>query len=105
MEDRAGIATRGTAKSFYVASNYYEILQQFYALGKEGDDNAHHDETKGDKEEEGKRKLYCKWKATDILNAIKEGRTPALAGFIEDSGDIDLSAPVGLASSIAGFRH
>ena len=37
VEDRAGIATRETAKSFYVASDYYSILQKFYALGKEGD--------------------------------------------------------------------
>jgi vacuolar protein sorting-associated protein VTA1 len=101
-EDRAGMATKGTAKTFYTASNFYEILQQFYGLPKEGDVNADDDDTKGHKEEEGKRRLYCKWKATDILNAIKEGRTPAPGGCMEeDSENVDIPSitPAGFISS------
>ena len=80
-EDLAGMATKGTAKSFYAAGTFYEILQQFYGGWKEGYDDAGYEEATRNKEEEEKRRLYCKWKATDILNAIKEGRTPTPGGF------------------------
>jgi vacuolar protein sorting-associated protein VTA1 len=100
-EDRVGMATKETAKTFFTASNFYEILQKFYGRGNEEDVNAD-DETEGKRKEEEKRKLYCKWKATDILNAIKEGRTPAPGGYMEeDSENIDIPSipPVGLISS------
>ncbi|KAL3784231.1 hypothetical protein ACHAW5_001034 [Stephanodiscus triporus] len=97
-EDRAGVATKGTAKSFYAAGTFYEILQQFYGGGggkggrEDGDGAGGDDETGGGKEEEEeKRRLYCKWKATDIINAIKEGRTPAPGGYREEvSEDVDI---------------
>ena len=98
-EDRAGIATKRTAKSYNAAGTFYEVLQQSY---EEGDDIADDDETKGNKEEEEKRRVYCKWKATDILNAIKHGRTPAPGGFMEQyygNMDIPSISPVGLTSS------
>jgi vacuolar protein sorting-associated protein VTA1 len=104
-EDRAGMATKGTAKSFYAAGTFYEILQQYYGRGKEGEGDADDDATTRNKEEEEKRRVYCKWKATDILNAIKEGRTPAPGGFMEDdSKDIDIPSitPVGCNSSSIG---
>lgn len=101
-EDRAGLATKGTAKSFYAAGTFYEILQQFYG-GKEGrredggacagagDDDETGGEKEEEEEEEEKRRLYCKWKATDIINAIKEGRTPAPGGYQEEvSVDVDI---------------
>ena len=75
-EDRGGVANKGTAKSFYAAGTFYEILQQFY---EEGEGSS--DEDKEMKEEEEQRRLYCKWKATEILNAIKEGRTPTPGGY------------------------
>jgi|AntAceMinimDraft_12_1070368.scaffolds.fasta_scaffold59080_1 vacuolar protein sorting-associated protein VTA1 len=61
-EDRAGKASRGTAKLFYNASSFLDVLDQF-------------DELKGDSEIENKRK-YSKFKSKDILDAIKEGRVP-----------------------------
>ncbi|KAL7507551.1 hypothetical protein ACHAXN_007656 [Cyclotella atomus] len=76
-EDRAGLADKGTAKTFYAAGTFYEILQQFYDDKKDGDD----DDAKEQIEEEEQKRVYCKWKATDILNAIKEGREPTPGGY------------------------
>ena len=81
-EDRGGVANKGTAKSFYAAGTFYEILQQFYEEGEESSD-----EDKEMKEEEEQRRLYCKWKATEILNAIKEGRTPTPGGYQQEDED------------------
>ncbi|RIA85393.1 Vta1 like-domain-containing protein [Glomus cerebriforme] len=59
-EDRAGKATRSTAKTFLAASLYMELLKIF-----------------GDISPEIERKIkYAKWKAVDITKALKEGRTP-----------------------------
>lgn len=74
-EDRSGMADKDTAKTFYAAGTFYEILQQFYE-GKNDED-----ETKEKIEEEEQKRLYCKWKATEILNAIKEGREPIPGGY------------------------
>ncbi|KAL3815739.1 hypothetical protein ACHAXA_004941 [Cyclostephanos tholiformis] len=57
-EDRAGMATKGTAKSFYAAGTFYEILQQYYGRGKEGEGDADDDATTRNKEEEEKRRVY-----------------------------------------------
>ena len=66
-EDRSGDATKDTAKTFYSASTFFEILEQF-----------------GDVDEEIKeKKKYAKWKATDILNAIKAGIKPSVGGYLE----------------------
>jgi vacuolar protein sorting-associated protein VTA1 len=100
-EDRmggGGGAYKGIAKSFYAAGTFYEILQQFYPNKEEGDNNINEDDygkTKEQIDEEEKRRLYCKWKATDILNAIKEGRTPTPGGFQKESesGDGDITSP------------
>jgi vacuolar protein sorting-associated protein VTA1 len=86
-EDRAGLADKGTAKTFYAAGTFYEILQQFYPENKDGDD-----EMKDQIEEEEQKRLYCKWKATDILNAIKEGREPTPGGYQQQQSEED--APV-----------
>jgi vacuolar protein sorting-associated protein VTA1 len=59
-EDRAGAATKDTAKTFYAAATFFDILEQFGDL---------------DTEIQEKRR-YSKWKAADILNAIKAGRQP-----------------------------
>lgn len=84
-EDRAGLANKGTAKTFYAAGTFYEILQQFYdksdAENKDGDQNWEQ------RDEEEQRRLYCKWKATEILNAIKEGREPTPGGYQKNEPD------------------
>ena len=82
-EDRAGMATKTTAKTFYAAATFFEILQQFY---DEADDSE-------EREEERKRTIYCKWKATDILKAIKEGRQPTTGGYGEQAEEEESSEP------------
>ena len=68
-EDRAGNATKMTAKGFYTASTFFDILEQFGEL---------------DSEVQEKRK-YAQWKATDILNAIKSGVKPTPGALGEDT--------------------
>lgn len=70
-EDRAGNAGKSTAKSFYAAASFLEILAQFSS-----------DEEQA--QEDKKKIVYSKWKATEILKAIKEGRTPTPGGYKED---------------------
>jgi len=76
-EDRAGTATKTTAKTFYTAASFLQMLEQFY--------DASDDETapSNDQTEDKKRALYSKWKATEILKAIKEGRSPQAGGYGE----------------------
>lgn len=76
-EDRAGEASKTTAKTFYAAASFLEILMQFYKEGDDGDDAEEVSEIK-------KRAVYGKWKATEILKAIKEGRRPSPGGYGED---------------------
>ncbi|KAL8505491.1 hypothetical protein ACS0TY_016660 [Phlomoides rotata] len=73
-QDRAGRADLNTAKTFYAASIFLEILNQFGQL-------------QPDLEQKHK---YAEWKAADIRKALKEGRKP-LPG--PPGGDEDLSAP------------
>jgi len=85
VEDRAGAATKATAKSFYAAGTFYEILQQFHEEKKDADGTiVENNDTKSQIEEEDQKRVYCKWKATDILNAIKEGRTPTPGGYQQE---------------------
>lgn len=72
-EDRAGAAGKGTAKTFYAAASFLEILQQFYS----------DDEESEEREEIQKKVVYAKWKATDILKAMKEGREATPGGYGE----------------------
>jgi vacuolar protein sorting-associated protein VTA1 len=104
-EDRAGVANKGTARSFYAAGTFYEILQQFHneeIVNKMNNDNAAAAEVVVDNdvdedeasvmehiEEENQRRIYCKWKATDILNAIKEGRSPTPGGYQQQKQEND----------------
>ncbi|KAL3788212.1 hypothetical protein HJC23_004679 [Cyclotella cryptica] len=96
-EDRAGLADKGTAKTFYAAGTFYEILQQFYEEEKKDGDVD--DDTRTQIEEEEKKRLYCKWKATDILNAIKEGREPTPGGYQQqheqdEDDDVPVTSPL-----------
>ncbi|XP_071730247.1 protein HOMOLOG OF MAMMALIAN LYST-INTERACTING PROTEIN 5-like [Rutidosis leptorrhynchoides] len=59
-QDRAGRADLNTAKTFYAASIFFEILNQF-------------SDVQADLEQKQK---YAAWKAADIRKAIKEGRKP-----------------------------
>ncbi|ORX58296.1 DUF605-domain-containing protein [Hesseltinella vesiculosa] len=59
-EDRAGKGSKKTAKTFLAASIFLELLKTFGDL---------------DAEVESKIK-YAKWKAADIMKAIREGRQP-----------------------------
>ncbi|XP_009760792.1 protein HOMOLOG OF MAMMALIAN LYST-INTERACTING PROTEIN 5 isoform X1 [Nicotiana tabacum] len=59
-QDRAGRADLNTAKTFYAASIFFEILNQFGEL-------------QPDLEQKQK---YAAWKAADIRKALKEGRKP-----------------------------
>jgi vacuolar protein sorting-associated protein VTA1 len=76
-EDRLGMASKTTAKTFYAASTFFEILQQFYE----------EDEVSEEREEEKKRIIYAKWKSAEILKAIKEGKQPTPGGYGETEGE------------------
>ena len=71
-EDRLGVANKATAKTFYAAATFLQIVDQFC---EEGD---------SEMEEIKKKVVYSKWKSTEILKALKEGRTPAPGGYGED---------------------
>ena len=81
-EDRAGLAGKGTAKTFYAAQSFLQMLEQFATTN-----NEEGDEENEQRAEDKKRILYCKWKATEILKAIKEGREPTPGGYGDDVVD------------------
>lgn len=61
-EDRAGKATKSTAKKFLAASNFFEVLKVF---------------PKSEISDAVEAKLrYAQWKAADIAKALREGRRP-----------------------------
>ncbi|KAL5700119.1 hypothetical protein ACHQM5_025608 [Ranunculus cassubicifolius] len=75
-QDRAGRADLNTAKTFYAASIFFEILTQF-----------------GDVQPELEQKQkYAAWKAADIRKALKEGRKP-VPGPPGGEKDDDFSDP------------
>ncbi|KAK6269580.1 hypothetical protein POUND7_006685 [Theobroma cacao] len=73
-QDRSGRADLNTAKTFYAASIFFEIINQFGPL-------------QPDLEQKQK---YAAWKAADIRKALKEGRKPTPG---PPNGDEDLSIP------------
>jgi vacuolar protein sorting-associated protein VTA1 len=70
-EDRLGVANKNTAKTFYAAATFLQILEQFMEAG-----DPDFDEIK-------KQVVYSKWKSTEILKALKEGRSPTPGGYQE----------------------
>ncbi|KAJ1921197.1 hypothetical protein H4219_000796 [Mycoemilia scoparia] len=59
-EDRDGKATKVTARNFLISSQFLEVMAVF-----------------GELEQGSQEKVkYAKWKATDIVKCIKEGRRP-----------------------------
>lgn len=85
-----GNADKVTAKTFYAAAVFLEILQHFD--GKSDEDV--NDEMAAFLEEENKKRIYSKWKATEILKAIKEGRKIEPGGYkLQDQiDDLDQTA-------------
>ncbi|KAI5674751.1 hypothetical protein M9H77_15115 [Catharanthus roseus] len=73
-QDRAGRADLNTAKTFYAASIFFEILNQFGELQPELE----------------QKQKYAAWKAADIRKALKEGRKPVPG---PPGGEQDLSVP------------
>lgn len=73
-QDRAGRADLNTAKTFYAASIFFEILNQFGELPPDLE----------------QKQKYSAWKAADIRKALKEGRKPEPG---PPTGDDDLSIP------------
>lgn len=71
-EDRAGKATKKTARLFLVASQFLEVLRVFEE-NQEGEDEGGVT-MMGEVEE---RIRYARWKAMDIVKALNEGRVPA----------------------------
>ncbi|KAL5651507.1 hypothetical protein ACJX0J_036965, partial [Zea mays] len=59
-QDRAGRADINTAKTFYAASIFFEILNQFGELQPDIE----------------QKQKYAIWKAAEIRKALKEGRQP-----------------------------
>lgn len=91
LEDRTGGATKDTAKTFYAAASFLEIINQFY---KKDDDSEEIAEIR-------KRAVYGKWKATEILKAIKEGRQPTPGGYDEEEAGTDETEPVSTEKTAA----
>ncbi|XP_009770773.1 protein HOMOLOG OF MAMMALIAN LYST-INTERACTING PROTEIN 5-like isoform X2 [Nicotiana sylvestris] len=79
-QDRAGRADLNTAKTFYAASIFFEILNQFGELQPDVE----------------QKQKYAVWKAADIRKAIKEGRKPVPGppGGESDVSELS-SAPTG----------
>lgn len=89
-EDVNGNADKNTAKTFYAAASFLQILDQFYP-----DEGAELDEEVAAQRKEEKNKiLYAKWKSTEILKAIKEGRTPTPGGYEkQEEGEQEAEQP------------
>jgi len=103
-EDRNGNASRGTAKSFYAAGTFLQILDQFQSQTA-GNEATEDDGIKNDESDQAaevrKKMLYAKWKATEILKAIKEGRIPTPGGYGQDMA-VDDESGIGGADGEEG---
>jgi vacuolar protein sorting-associated protein VTA1 len=76
-EDRSGNATKKTARTFHASSTFFEVLQCF-----------------GDLDEDIEKKIkYAKWKAADIMKAIREGRTPVPGSPVASKKEFDDELP------------
>lgn len=76
-EDRSGKASKKTAKTFHASSTFFEVLNCF-----------------GDLDEDIEKKIkYAKWKAADILKAIREGRTPVPGSPVKQAQEFDTESP------------
>jgi vacuolar protein sorting-associated protein VTA1 len=78
QQDRAGKSDKSNARTFYAAASFLDILKQFQSEEEQEGDEAL---------EEQKKSFYAKWKATEILKAIKEGKEVKPGGYGEEIGD------------------
>ncbi|XP_062228789.1 protein HOMOLOG OF MAMMALIAN LYST-INTERACTING PROTEIN 5-like isoform X2 [Phragmites australis] len=85
-QDRAGRADINTAKTFYAASIFFEILNQFGELQPDIE----------------QKQKYAIWKAAEIRKALKEGRKPE-AG--PPGGDKDEAPDMGRSESFSSRQH
>ncbi|KAL5223920.1 hypothetical protein ABZP36_010559 [Zizania latifolia] len=93
-QDRAGRADINTAKTFYAASIFIEILNQFGEL-------------QPDLEQKHK---YAIWKAAEIRKALKEGRRPEAGPPGGDKDEAPASTPInshdmGRSQSFGSGQH
>ncbi|KAL9253270.1 HOMOLOG OF MAMMALIAN LYST-INTERACTING PROTEIN 5-like protein [Drosera capensis] len=84
-EDRAGRADLNTAKTFYAASIFFEILNQFGELAPDLE----------------QKQKYAVWKAADIRKALKEGRKPVPG---PPGGEKDQATPSGTADGASDLE-
>lgn len=80
-EDRGGIADKGTAKLYYSSGTFFDVLEVFKDQ---------------DVSDIAEMKKYGKWRATEILGAIKQGLQPDIGGF----GELAVEVPASQAPSI-----
>ncbi|KAH7046227.1 Vta1 like-domain-containing protein [Linnemannia elongata] len=88
-EDRAGQGSQKTAKNFVAAANFLELLKVF-----------------GDIDSEVEEKIkYAKWRAADIVKAIRDGRQPAPppGANTNNNNDNQLNQDFMDTSSLSGF--
>lgn len=78
-QDRAGRSDLNTAKTFYAASIFFEVLTQFGELQPDIE----------------QKQKYATWKAADIRKALKEGRkpVPGAPGDGESNASLPSSKP------------
>ncbi|KAK3132283.1 hypothetical protein QOZ80_6AG0518890 [Eleusine coracana subsp. coracana] len=93
-QDRAGRADINTAKTFYAASIFFEILNQFGELQPEIE----------------QKQKYAIWKAAEIRKAIKEGRKPEAGppGGDKDEASYStttISQDIGRSQSFTSMQH
>ncbi|CAN0900943.1 Protein HOMOLOG OF MAMMALIAN LYST-INTERACTING PROTEIN 5 [Linum grandiflorum] len=88
-QDRAGRADLSTAKTFYAASIFFEIINQFGPLQSEMLSDIYAASALLQLEQKQK---YAVWKAADIRKALKEGRTPKPGPPVDDEDVTDPSS-------------
>ncbi|KAL5199366.1 hypothetical protein ABZP36_020569 [Zizania latifolia] len=93
-QDRAGRADINTAKTFYAASIFFEILNQFSELQPDLD----------------QKQKYAIWKAAEIRKALKEGRRPEAGPPGGDKDEASASTPMnshdmGHSQSFGSVQH
>ena len=86
-EDRAGRASKATAKTFYAASIFFDALSQFGERGEEVEEKCR----------------YSKFKAADIIKCLKAGMRPEPGppGGSEPASPVDIPDATALPPPVA----
>jgi len=82
--DKAGNSDKSTAQTFYAASTFFDILKQF----------SEHKDLEPDIKQQAK---YAKYRAAEILRAIKEGRKPIPSDMPEEGNAFEAASSSGPA--------